>query len=422
MILSGWGNFPKIDSSLTSLYPKKPFITSGNFRSYGDAALFENVYSNLKNNRLISFDDSTGLLTCESGILLSEILDLFVPKGWFLNVSPGTKFVTIGGALSSDVHGKNHHKYGCFSESVLSFKILLPNGEIKKCTRQKNSDFFHATIGGMGLTGLITEVSFYLKKINSVWIKEKIIKTENLSETFEVFEEHSSSEYSVAWIDCLAKDKNIGKSIIMLGEFDNDGDLNYKIKKSIPIPKKFPSFILNSLSIKIFNKMYYHKNFSSMSVSRISIEKFFYPLDTLKNWNRIYGKNGFIQFQFILPKDFSYPVLTNILKEISKKSLGSFLAVLKLYGPSNKNWLSFPIEGYSLAMDFKIQPKLFKFICELTDLVVKNGGRVYLAKDALMNLNQFNDSYPNADLFREFRIDNKLNLFYNSIQSKRLNL
>ena len=274
----------------------------------------------------------------------------------------------------------------------------------------------------MGLTGLITEVSFYLKKINSVWIKEKIIKTENLSETFEVFEEHSSSEYSVAWIDCLAKDRNIGRSIIMLGEFDNDGDLNYKRKKSISIPKKFPSFILNSLSIKIFNKMYYHKNFSSRSVSRISIEKFFYPLDTLKNWNRIYGKNGFIQFQFILPKDFSYPVLTNILKEISKKSLGSFLAVLKLYGPSNKNWLSFPIEGYSLAMDFKIQPKLFKFICELTDLVVKNGGRVYLAKDALMNLNQFNDSYPNADLFREFRIDNKLNMFYNSIQSKRLNL
>lgn len=425
MNLSAWGRFPIVESQSIKLTDNDiweiPFIMNGNLRSYGDAAL-NNKYLPFKKNRFLNFDMNTGLLTCEAGVLLSEVIDTFLIHGWFLKVTPGTKLITIGGAIASDVHGKNHHVQGCFSECVESFILLLPNNDLLECSRTKNSNFFHATCGGMGLTGIIIQASFYLKKINSKNILQKTIKTSNLQETFDVFEKYNDTEYSVAWIDCLSKGNSIGRSIVMLGDFMNDNDFSYKKKYKLNIPFNFPSSTLNKYSVKIFNELYYNKVLKKESNKIVSIDSFFYPLDSLSNWNRIYGKNGFIQFQFILPKSISYIGLKDLLDSISASGMGSFLAVLKLYGKSNANLLSFPIEGYSLALDFKMQKGLVGFIQKLTDQVIQLGGKIYLSKDALLLKKQFDLSYPNADKFRDFRKQMNLEKHFQSLLSKRLEI
>jgi len=427
--MQGWGCYPKIDSQSVQFNNLKsfssnslPFIPSGNLRSYGDAALESFHLSMLPNNRFISFDYNSGLLTCESGVLLSEIIDIFVPQGWFLSVSPGTKEITVGGAIASDVHGKNHHIAGCFSESIDSFELIVPGNAMYTCSRLENEDLFHATCGGMGLTGIITKVSFYLKRVSSKWINQITVKTNNLQETFHAFEHYKSSTYSVAWIDCMAKSTSVGRSLINLGEFSKDGDLSYTKNNTINIPFIFPSITLNKLSVKAFNTLYYSKAKQGVSTQKVGINNFFYPLDSISHWNRIYGKNGFIQFQFILPLSASFEGLSAILNEISRSGMGSFLAVLKLYGSENKNWLSFPLEGYSLALDFKIQTGLKKFIHRLTEIVIELGGRVYLAKDALLTHDQFDRSYPRADDFRRLRSDMGLDAQIQSLLSKRLGI
>jgi decaprenylphospho-beta-D-ribofuranose 2-oxidase len=423
---SGWGRYPVIESR--PLKTKKeewwsqPFISQGNARSYGDAALSEFHLPTQRFNRFLAFDEQTGLLTCETGVLLADIIEAFLPRGWFLSVTPGSKLITIGGAIASDVHGKNHHVQGCFSQCVEWFDLLQPNGEEFRCSTHDNPELFHATCGGMGLTGVILRAAFYLKPVKSQWIKQTTVKTRNLKETFEAFENNKSSTYSVAWIDCLAKGEQLGRSLLMLGDFIDDGDLDYQPRSKITVPFDFPSFALNSFSVKAFNNLYYAKTAERESVQKVDIDTFFYPLDAIKHWNRIYGKKGFVQFQFILPKTASYDGLTKILTHISHSGMGSFLAVLKLYGAQNKNWLSFPMEGYSLALDFKIQEGLIGFLSELTDHVVDLGGRVYLAKDALLTKEQFEKSYPNTERFRAFRKKSGLSDHFQSLQSQRLGL
>lgn len=426
MKLSGWGRFPVVDSWALGYnhqtWWSESFIATGNHRSYGDAALAPVHLPILPRNRLIAFNEQSGLLTCEAGILLSEIIEMFLPRGWFLAVTPGTKLISVGGAVASDVHGKNHHIQGCFSEFVESFKLVVPNNQTKTCSRIDNPDLFYATCGGMGLTGIITQVSFYLKPVKSQWIEQTTIKTANLKHTFEAFEQYQDSPYSVAWIDCLASGESLGRSLLMVGDFAQDGDLDYQAKNNLTIPMDFPSFVLNSLSVKVFNSLYYGKAKKGESQQRLGIDAFFYPLDAINDWNRIYGKHGFVQFQFILPKAVSFDGLEVMLKRISQSGMGSFLAVLKLYGAENQNWLSFPMGGYSLALDFKMQSGLVTFIRELTDLVVQLGGRVYLAKDALLTREQFEQSYPKVEQFRALRKDMRLDAHFQSLLSQRLGL
>jgi len=432
MNLHSWGNYPIIESETFSFIDRdalkkiltmnNELIPYGNGRSYGDSALAERIIWVKSYNYFLDFDQSNGILLVQSGVLLSEILNLIVPKGWFLKVTPGTKYITIGGAIASDVHGKNHHLEGCFSECVIEFSLMLPKGTIVKCSKTENSELFKATCGGMGLTGVILDAKISLKKTNSKNIDQTTIKTNNLKETFEAFEKYGNSPYSVAWIDCFAEDDSIGKCLLRIGDFSDDGNLDYLQKKKVSIPFYFPSFTINTFTIKMFNKFYYSKVNKPFSKQKVDLDTFFYPLDAIENWNRIYGKKGFTQYQFILPLENSYVGLMEILKKISNSGRGSFLAVLKLYGKANENYLSFPMEGYSLALDFKIENGLFEFLDELDQIVLKYRGRIYLTKDARVNKSTFEQGYPKINEFRKLRDKYKMNKKFNSLQSKRVGI
>ncbi|MBV5317437.1 MAG: FAD-binding oxidoreductase [Desulfobulbaceae bacterium] len=430
MKLTAWGQYPVIDTKVIlpnavlaqKLVLESSVIPFGNGRSYGDSALAPNIVPMLSNDRFLNFAEESGLLTCESGVLLADIIEIFVPRGWFLKVTPGTKLITVGGAIASDVHGKNHHVEGCFSACVQEFTLMLADGAIVRCSREENQELFHATCGGMGLTGIILEVSFSLKRIKSKHIDQTTIKTGNLEETFAAFEAYKNFPYSVAWIDCLAKKADIGRCLLMVGDFANDGNLNYKAKKNVSIPFEFPGFALNNLSVRAFNWLYYGKVRKRVTQSQVDIDSFFYPLDALDHWYRIYGKGGFTQYQFILPKEKSLIGLKEILEQISSSGKGSFLAVLKLYGPANENYISFPMEGYSLALDFKIDPGLFALLDKLDEIVAYYGGRIYLTKDVRVSKTIFEQGYPLLDKFREVRSRYGLNKRFHSLQSQRLGI
>lgn len=438
-IIANWGNYPVMETEEKSfsfteqlneaLSNADEVIARGNGRCYGDASLAKNTISTLKYDKILSFDTEKGILECQSGLTLDKILEVIVPKGWFLPVTPGTKFITVGGAIASDVHGKNHHVDGCFSHHVLEMDVLLGSGETITCSAEKNSDLFWATCGGMGLTGIITRAKFDLKKIETSYIKQKQIKAQNLEEIIQLFEEYKHYTYSVAWIDCLKKGKHFGRSILMLGEHAKVEDLDEKKKKDpLQLPKKkqitfpftLPSFVLNQFTVKAFNFLFYGKNLKREINNVVSYEPFFYPLDAILHWNRGYGKKGFVQYQFVLPLE-SKQGLIDILHKISDKGIGSFLAVLKVFGKQD-DLISFPREGYTLALDIPIRKGLFEFLDELDKIVLSYGGRLYLSKDARMKSEIFWKGYSNAqkfsDLVKKFNPSFKIN----SIQARRLNI
>lgn len=401
--VSNWGNFPVVEKEMKSedsldkikdfVRTRSEVIARGNGRCYGDAALAEHIFSTKRLNKFISFDRLNGILECESGMLLSEILEVIIPQGYFLSVTPGTKFITVGGAIASDVHGKNHHSEGCFSVSVLEFSLLNENAEVIKCSRTENSEKFWSTIGGMGLTGIILDAKIKLKNIGSAYVRQERIKAENLDEIFQLFEESENWTYNVAWIDCLQKGKNLGRSILMRGEHALPQELPAKyasvplrIKKRFTpsIPSFFPGFFLNGFTVKFFNFLYFSKQTQKLKSEIVSYETFFYPLDRVHNWNKIYGKKGFIQYQLVLPKEDGKEGMRKILQTISDSGKGSFLAILKLFGKNNPEaFNSFPIEGYTLALDFTVDEKLSSLIQKLDDIVEEYGGRIYLTKDCM---------------------------------------
>lgn len=403
--ITNWGNFPVVEKEMKSedsLQKIKDFVLShkeviarGNGRCYGDASLGENIFSTKRLNKFIGFDKIEGGLECEAGVLLSDILEISVPQGYFLNVTPGTKFVSVGGAIASDVHGKNHHSEGCFSEYVLEFKLMKENAEVITCSREENTEDFWATVGGMGLTGIILSAKIKLKNIETAYIRQESIKADNLDEIFQLFEESEGWLYNVAWIDCLQKGENIGRSILMRGYHALREELPPKLHKNplknprkiMPtIPFYFPSWVLNSFTIKIFNWLYYNKQTKKSVEGFVHYEPFFYPLDVINEWNKIYGKKGFIQYQMVIPKEKGKEGMRKILETIADSGNGSFLAVLKLFGKNNpKAYNSFPMEGYTLALDFKVNDKLKSLVEELDKIVEEFGGRIYLTKDSMSN-------------------------------------
>lgn len=431
-LISGWGGYPLIDadvirSTTTSQIQivcteHKDIIARGLGRSYGDSSLYTNILDCTALNFFDNFDPKTGLLTCGAGVSLKDILDVFVPQGWFLPVTPGTRWVTVAGAVASDVHGKNHHGVGTFSQHVTSIQMLLGDGEILEVSSDSEPDLFRATCGGMGLTGIILSVTLRLKKISSSNMLQTTVKAKNLSEAMEIFDNHLNSTYSVAWIDCMATNDALGRSLIMLGEHAKDQVLQPSKEKSFSIPKYFPSHLLNSYNIKLFNSFYFNKQLIKKRNSIVGYKAFFYPLDGLNNWNNLYGRQGFSQYQFVLPQEAGLEGLTKILKKVIASGYGSFLAVLKKFGPQNKNYLSFPILGYTLALDFKMSQSALELMDNLDSMVLDYGGRLYLTKDARMSERTFKLCYPDWHRFEEIRERYGAVGKFSSLQSKRLGL
>ena len=439
MTLSGWGRYPVIESTKQRIpsaaaasrhlktSESTQQIARGLGRSYGDSSLAETHLDLTNCDQFISFNADTGLLTCMAGVSFAEILRVFIPKGWFLPVTPGTQFVTVGGAIASDVHGKNHHLDGSFAQHVTELSLCLANGDIIECSPEHHRELFLATCGGMGLTGVILQASFKLKRIASSYIDETTYKTANLTETLERFEQQHDATYSVAWIDCLATGEQMGRSLLMLGEHaehaaDDAPALKASRHSKLNMPFNLPDFTLNRYSIKAFNTLYYSKVRHEVSTRLIDYAPFFYPLDAIQNWNRMYGKHGFVQYQFVIPKSAGQAGLSRIFEEIVASRRGSFLAVLKVFGPGNDHYLSFPIEGYTLALDFKIDASLFEFLERLDRIVLDFGGRLYLTKDARMSEQTFKQSYPQWEQFQSIREQFGALKTFNSLQSQRIGL
>ncbi|MCF7817187.1 MAG: FAD-binding oxidoreductase [Kiritimatiellales bacterium] len=418
--ISDWGNYPVIEADVggfdtadqlrQKLGKPGPVIAFGNGRSYGDASLQENILLTRRFSKFLSFDEATGELCCQAGVLLSEILDVFVPRGWFLPVTPGTKLITVGGAIAADVHGKNHHVDGSFGQHVLSMDVMRSDGSVMTCSPTENAEFFNITTGGMGLTGIILTAAFRLRKIETAYIREETVRAANLDEIMDGFEASNDWTYSVAWIDCLAKGDSMGRSIMMRGEHAKTVELLNPSHKHAPlkpksgikldIPVMFPNFALNHWTMQAFNFAYYNMCRPGTHKSIVDYNSYFYPLDAIGNWNRIYGKRGFTQYQFVIPKEAGREGMRNILRRITDSGLGSFLAVLKLFG-EQESFISFPMAGYTLALDFPISLKAMDLFKELDAMVAGYGGRLYLAKDSRMDAAMFEKTYPNADDFRQ---------------------
>lgn len=375
-------------------------------RSYGDTCLNNGatILDATQMNRFIGFDAENGLLRCEAGVMLADILELIVPQGWFLPVTPGTKFVSVGGAIANDVHGKNHHVMGTFGRHVTQFELLRSDGKFL-CSPTENSELYRATIGGLGLTGLILWAEFRLQPVPGPNIDQEIIKFGSVEEFFELSEaSNESHKYTVAWIDCLATGKNLGRGLFTRGNFawqkQSPGGVDLsKIKPTVPF--NFPEFALNRYSVQAFNQLYFRKQLTKQARSVIHYEPFFYPLDAIHHWNRIYGKRGFLQYQCVVPYKNDLGPIRRILQAIAASGEGTFLVVLKTFGDvTSPGMLSFPRPGVTLALDFAMQGESTLRLCEHLDEIVRGaGGAVYPAKDARMSPVSFQTYFPQ---WREF--------------------
>ena len=440
MKLSGWGRFPVHDANVVSprdlsmlvdCVKSGMSIARGNGRAYGDSAIsLSNTVHTKHFNHMLEFDRNTGHLVVESGVVLADIIDAFMPIGWFPAVTPGTKYVTVGGMIAADVHGKNHHKDGGFGNFVNWIDLMDAAGNIVRCSSQENSELFNWTIGGMGLTGIILRASIRLRSIESAWIRQETIAAPNLDHAMESLENSGDSTYSVAWIDCQSTGDRLGRSLVMLGEHAKLSDLSGKKrtdplnagkKRKITVPIDFPSWILNGFTIGVFNRIYYLNGKRKTGTNLVDWDSYFYPLDALLGWNKIYGRNGFAQFQCVLPQSHSQTGLRSLLSAIVASGQGSFLAVLKKLG-SQSGGISFPMPGFTLALDFPVNRKSLSLMADLDRITLNHGGRFYLAKDSRMTAKTFTQSDSRANEFAEFRRDGNFRQSFQSAQSERLEL
>jgi len=416
--LESWGRYPKTtqnvrqvrwsSDTLPNAREGELFLPFGLGRSYGDGCLNDGgtLLATRAMNRFLDFDPGTGILRCEAGASLDAILQFAVPEGWFLPTTPGTKFVTVGGAVANDVHGKNHHRAGTFGCHVKRFELLRSDGRRLVCSPTENPQLFAATIGGLGLTGLITWVEFALRPIASAMIDVESVKIRNLDDFFEVSDESDKAfEYTVAWVDCLARGTALGRGILMRGNHAKEaGELRTHRQPRLNVPLDFPSLALNHLSVQAFNTLYYGRLKQRVTRAVKHYDPFFYPLDAVNHWNRIYGRRGFFQYQFTIPFSSNAGAIREVFERIAKSGQGSFLAVLKTFGDiPSPGMLSYPSPGITLALDFSNKgERTFKLFEQLNSVVMEAGGRYYPAKDAWMPPEAFARSYPNWEQFQAF--------------------
>ena len=438
--LHGWGRYPVArcrvhepvdDAALRRALASGPVIARGNGRSYGDSSL--QVRGTLLTSRLgraLDLDPVTGVVECDSGVLLADILDHAVPQGWFLPATPGTKFVSVGGAIAADVHGKNHHRCGGFGRHVPWLDLMRADGHVVRCSAEVHPDLFEATIGGMGLTGVIRRAAIRLIPVETAWVRQETKVAPDLYTAIAALDESNEWTYVVAWIDSLAGGASLGRSLIHRGEHAVPEELPEVAratpllppsKRTVRMPFDVPGGFLTRWTARAFNVAYWERHRRHPPVKIVDYDSFFYPLDGLLDWNRVYGRGGFLQYQCVFPLEASRAGLTRLLDEIGRSGLGSFLAVLKLLGPPGGG-LSFPMRGYTLSLDFPFTPPLLALLDRLDAIVVDHGGRIYLAKDARMNARTFERSYAALGWFEQVRRRHGATGVFRSRQAERLGL
>ena len=380
----------------------------GNGRSYGDSCLnsVDGVTVTGARDKFISFNAMTGLLKCESGILLGTIQRSLVPRGWILPVSPGTQFVTVGGAVANDIHGKNHSSMGCLGNHIADLTLSRTDSGETHCSSRDNSALFEATIGGLGLTGLITDVSIQMKRVKSSMLEVENLAFSSLDEFYALSEESTDFEYAVAWIDGSKPSKK-ARGIFSRGNHASEqpaAERNIR-ERTINFPITPPFSLISPLTMKVFNEAYFQRGKHGPQRSCINYSDFLYPLDKITNWNRVYGRRGFMQYQLVIPECNAMPAITEIINEIYAAKAGSVLSVLKTFGDRRSpGLLSFPMAGTTLAMDFPNRGnETLKLFEKLDHIVSLAKGRLYPAKDSRMSAKMFHEGYPNTDRFQNFR-------------------
>lgn len=417
-----WGRYPKAahryvhkpawnDQVPEILRTAEPgsLLPYGLGRSYGDSCLNagRELIDCRRLNRILGFDESTGMVRCESGVSLSEIIDLFLPKGWFLPVTPGTRFVTVGGAIANDVHGKNHHCAGTFGAHVRQIALHRSNDGLVTCNAEENAHMLRATVGGLGLTGVIAWADIQLKRVPGPWIEAESIPFQSLNEFLDLSRESNDRfEYTVAWLDCFAG-KN-PRGIFFRGNHVEEQNKKFHPQRGPRLPFALPAWTLNRYSIKAFNAAYYKMHSGKRGLSTVPYDSFFYPLDSVRQWNLLYGKQGFLQYQCVIPET-NADAFAELLDTIAISGMGSFLGVLKQFGSAPPaGLLSFPRPGLTLALDFAMRgERTLQLLQSLDEIVLKSGGALYPAKDARMSHALFEASFPNWRRFIPY-IDPKM--------------
>jgi decaprenylphospho-beta-D-ribofuranose 2-oxidase len=409
LALAGWGRLTaplceasrpeRMSEAEAELAGADGIVLHGAGRSYGDCALNGGgrALITTRLDRILAFDAETGIVQVEPGVDFRRLLDVFLPRGFMVPVTPGTSFATIGGAVANDVHGKNHEHAGSFGQYVTEMEVVLPDGARRTLT-PRDTELFRATVGGLGLTGMITRIAFRMVKVPGARVRVREERCTDLENFLSAMARAQDATYSVGWIDGTAQGRALGRGILETAEHV-DSELRAPAERKRAIPIDFPGFALNPLSVTLFNEAYYRRVPAEGRVQRIHVQKFLYPLDAIHGWNRIYGKRGFVQFQCVVPYENGATALRELLTVIAAARQASFLAVLKRMGPGRAGYLSFPTPGYTLALDFPNKPGVEDLYARLVAITLAAGGRIYLGKDALLDAHSFRLMYPEFGAF-----------------------
>ncbi len=413
--ISGWGRIPvpgrEVRGEDLERLTERAVLSRGLGRSYGDSALpppsLREVATTTLADRILAFDEETGLLHAEAGLSLKELNRIFLPRGFFVPVTPGTQFVTLGGMVAADVHGKEHHRVGCFGEHVTRLRMRVADGRILWCSDEEHSDLFRATLGGMGLTGHILEVVVHMRRIRSPWIWQESRRVDDVDAYIDALKDAAAKwPYTVGWIDCLSRGRNMGRGILMAGDWAEPSAAPKRFphaKPRITMPVELPSWVLGNASVKAFNTGFYWKHLPREKAGIVHWESFFYPLDMIGHWNRMYGKHGFTQYQCVLPESAGRGAARRVLEILTKRGGASFLCVIKDCGEEGKGMLSFPMRGISIALDIAVRDDTQALVDALNEQVIAEGGRIYLAKDTFTRSEHFRAMEKRLDAFLEVR-------------------
>jgi decaprenylphospho-beta-D-ribofuranose 2-oxidase len=409
--ISSWGGAASTARELRSedlaAVTARAVLTRGLGRSYGDSSLPAvgdgPVASSLLADRILGFDETTGLLSAEAGLTIGEIQRLFLPRKWTFPVLPGTQFVTLGGAVASDVHGKNHHLSGTIGQHVVDLVMRLADGRIVSCSRRENESLFRATVGGMGLTGHILEVTVRMQRIPSPWIWSESERIGGLDEFIAALRRSAEAwPFTVGWLDALARGGRLGRGILIKGRWAEQDEAPREPPpplRRLTVPVYLPGWTLNRASVKVFNELYFRRHPSSPKQGIVHPESFFHPLDAILHWNRIYGRRGFTQHQCVLPEGERPGATQRYLESLAELGAASFLCVIKDCGAEGDGLLSFPRPGISIAVDLPMRRDIRQIVDHLNEMVLAEGGRIYLTKDTVSRAEHFRAMEPRLDAF-----------------------